>query len=82
MCFFAVMAMHNVLLEPAFPPKFYSDFSERRADCWAAKQIEPYEIVAAVRLLSDVELHQGLPITSDPLAGAEHIKICAQASSN
>ena len=73
---------HNVLLEPAFPPKFYSDFSERRADCWAAEHVEPNEVEAAVRLLSDEALHQGLPITGDPLARAEYIKTCAQASSN
>ncbi|MFT5425686.1 MAG: hypothetical protein ACI9ZT_000618 [Gammaproteobacteria bacterium] len=73
---------HNVLLEPAFPERFYSAFSERRADCWAAEHVEPNEVAAAVRLLSDPELHKDLPITGDPLARAEHIKTCAQASSN
>lgn len=69
---------HDMLNHQIFTnPKFYTQMAENEADCWAGKYSRPNEILAAVKLLEDVEKRADLPITGDPDERAKLIKACA-----
>jgi hypothetical protein len=70
---------HYKLNHNLFPePKYYSNFDQNQADCYAAKNGNPIEVTAAARFLADASLHNGVPIHGDPAERATLIEKCAK----
>jgi len=69
---------HNILATP----EHYPASQEAAADCFAARNVHPHEVQAAVALLSDEKRSAELPITGYPAERAERIRRCAVESGN
>ncbi|MCG8323977.1 MAG: hypothetical protein MI673_00550 [Thiotrichales bacterium] len=70
--------MNHVLL----PPSAYARADEMRADCWAAKNGKPEEVLAAARLMREYDGTSDWKIYGDPAQRSEHIRLCAQEAGN
>lgn len=68
---------HAFLNDLLLPPEKYAASLERKADCWAAKNIKEHEVVAVIQLFRDSEKTGQLPITGDPVERARIVRECA-----
>lgn len=73
---------HLVLNHELLPPGSYPDSLEAEADCFAARNADPEEVLAAFRLLTDENRNPDIPITGDPAQRAQSIRDCAVKAGN
>lgn len=82
--FFRVHAHAHLLLNHLIlaTPEDYPASQEAAADCMAARNIEPEEVIAVVAFLLDKDRDPAIPLTGNPKQRAEHIQQCAMAAGN
>jgi len=73
---------HYQLRHPLMRPRYYTELSEKQADCYAAKYGRPNEIEAAVELFLDANRDPALKIYGNPTARAKNITDCAKQAGN
>jgi len=81
--FFRTQAYAHAHLNHLFlPPKSYPASTELRADCWAAKNGKPEEVLAAAQLMLAYDDTKRWKIYGDPVQRSENIRNCARQSGN
>lgn len=81
--FFRTQAYAHAHLNHLFLlPKSYPVATVLRADCWAAKNSKPEEVLAATQLLLAYDDTKHWKIYGDPVQRSENIRNCAKQSGN
>ncbi|MDZ7737058.1 MAG: hypothetical protein U5P41_13915 [Gammaproteobacteria bacterium] len=73
---------HSALVHPILPPTGYPASQIAAADCWAARNSSPEEVVAAVEYLENENREPALAIVGDASERAKNIRACAQKAGN
>ncbi len=75
---FAHAHMNHLLL----PPKAYPVATELRADCWAAKNGKPDEVLAAYELMKNYDGNRNWILHGDTVQRAQKVRECALQAGN
>lgn len=73
---------HSALVHPILPPKGYPASQIAAADCWAARNSKPEEVVAAVKYLENENREPALTIVGNAAERAKYIRECAAKAGN